>query len=175
MFSRLFAKKDDEVQLADHCWRMSVLLLKLLETDENSHKNICLVTNKAFDWIRTDSSENKAIGLNVLRFLFKRQDIIYSRDLLEEVLDIFLSNTTLAVKLAALDFLGAMNTTPNPMTRVSTVEAGRIARFRSNLMEYMNTSQRDYVTDGVNADIAREITGKTFEQALINVISKIDS
>jgi hypothetical protein len=171
----VYTSLSDDLQLTDRSWRTSVLLAMLLETEGRSLKGLNLLRNKSVEWIRSSSSEKKTIGLNTLRLLFKSHHLPYSQDLLDKVCDVFFSDTSLAVKLAALDFLGAMSTTPNPMTHVSNAETKRITRFRSELMKQMNASQHTYAAKGVHADIARESSGRTHEEALRNVISRVDS
>jgi hypothetical protein len=169
------ATTSDDLQLTDRSWRTSVLLGMLLEAEGRSVDALKLLRNKGFEWIRSDSPEKKTVGLNTLRFLFKGNHLPYSRDLLNEILDVFLSDASLAVKLAALDLLGSMSTTPNPLTHISAVEAKRIAEFRNELTKMMNASQHAYAAKGVHADLARESFRKTYEEALRNIISRVDS
>ena len=164
----------DDILLTDRSWRTSVLLAMLLEAEGKSRDSLNLLLNKSLEWMRSSSSEKKTVGLNTLRFLFKGQQLAYSQDLLDKVLDVFFSDASLAVKLAALDFLGSMSTTPNPLIHVSDAEVKRITEFRSKLMKQMNASQHAYTAKGVHGDIARESSGRTHAEALQNVISRVD-
>lgn len=164
----------DDLQVTDRSWRTSALLVMLFEAEGRSRGVLNLLLNKSYEWIRSSSSEKKTVGLNTLRLLFKSHHVPYSKDLLDKALDAFFSDASLAVKLAALDFLGSMSTTPSPLTRVSDAEARRIIEFRSKLMKQMNASQRAYAAKGVHADIARESSGRTHEEALRSVISRVD-
>ena len=176
LWKRLFGgKSSGDIAFADRSWRTSVLLSKLLEAEGETPIDVNLLLDKGLDWMRSSSSEKKTVGLNTCRFLFKKQHLAYSQDLLDRVLDVFFSDASLAVKLAALDFLGAMGTTPNPLTRVSVAEAERIALFRSKLMKQMNASQHAYTAEGVHADMARESSGRTHEETLRAVIAGVDN
>ena len=169
------ATTSGDLQLADRSWRTSVLLGMLLEAEGKSADALELLRNKGFEWIRSNSPGKKAVGLNTLRFLFKGNHLSYSRYLADEILDVFVSDAKLAVKLAALDLLGSMRTTPNPLTHISDVDANQIAEFRADLMKMMNAFQRAYAAKGVHVDLARESSGKTHEEALRSIISKVDS
>lgn len=167
--------KSDELQRADHAWKTAVLLLKLLEAEGKSHDTVSSLCAKSLDWMRAHNSDKKAVGLNTARFLFKGQHLAYSAELLHKVVDILFSDTSLAVKLAALDFLGAMSTTPNPLTRLSPDAAAELTHFRSELMKQTNASQRAYLADGLRMDIAKEQSGRTPAEALKNILARIES
>jgi len=169
------ASQSDALQLMDRSWRTSVLLGMLLESAGGSVEALELLRNKSFAWIRSNSAEKKTVGLNTLRFLFKGNPFFCRKALSNEILDLFVSEASLAVRLAALDFLGSVGTTPNPLTLISSVEAMRITEFRDGLMKKMHAEQQAYAAQGVRVDLARESSGKTHEEALRRVIARVDS
>jgi hypothetical protein len=173
MFGKLFGDKPNEVQLADRSWRNSVLLMKLLEAEGTSHPAIKLLTNESFTLIRSDGIRKRVTGLNLLRFLFKAKHVEYNKPLLDEVLDIFFSTQSLAARLASLDMLGVMRTTPNPMEQLSAKETEALVSFRSKLMSSLNASQRQYSTEGVASDVAREVARCSPFDAIKSVVARV--
>ena len=165
---------NEETDLADRSWRTSVLLFTLLEGEGNTGNGVDLLQNKSVGWLGSSSSAKRAVALNTLRGLVKGQHLASNQDLSNKVLNVFLSDASLAVKLAALDLLGAMKA-PNPLSRISESDKKRIIEFRSTLMKLMNASQHAYAAEGVRADIARETSGKTHREVLMDVISRVDS
>jgi hypothetical protein len=91
------------------------------------------------------------------------------------VLNVFLSDASVAARLSALDLLGAMGTAPNPLWRISAADKKQVLEFRSRLMAGKNASQRAYAANGVLTDIAGDLAGKTHWEAMINAISRVDS
>ncbi len=164
----------DDFQVSDRSWRVSVLLVMVLDFEGSSAEGLNLLLARCFEWIRSASEEKKAVGLNTLRFLLKGGYFRHDRGLVDEVRDVFLSDISLAVKLAALDLLGAVGTAATPLSQLSDFEIQRFTQFRAELMKRMNASQRAYAARGVHADLARECSGKTPEAALRNIISRID-
>lgn len=164
----------DDIQLMDHSWRTSVLLAILLDHTGYNRDAFSLLSDKSFEWLRSGSTAKKAISLNTLNFLFKSHQLLYSQDLTDEVLDAFITDASLVVKLSALDFLGTMNTTSNPLTRIYLGDVNRLQEFRSRLISQMYTSQSEYISKGVYTDILKETSGKTPGEALRNVISRVD-
>lgn len=164
----------DEFRLADRAWRTGVLLVGLLERDGVSMDQLTLVLEKCSEWIARGTPECKAVGLNVMRSLFKASLVPSSRDLEGAVATVVATDASLAVRLAALDFLGAMNLTSNPLVQVPSEDMRRILEFRSNLMKKMNASQRAYLTQGIHEDVAAETRGRLPGEALRSVISRVD-
>ncbi len=175
MFSWLFGEDGGDISLADRSWRTSVLLSQLLEVEGNSPDAIELLSDKSMKWMLSSNAEKQTVGLNTLRFLFRGKHLAYTQDLLDKVLDVFFSGDSLPSKLAALDFLGAMRTTPNPLSRISVEDEKQLLKFRSKLMKRMNTSQHAYSANGVHVDIARETSAQTHLDALKSIISEVDN
>jgi hypothetical protein len=165
----------DDIQLMDRSWRASVLLAILLDHTGYDRDAFNFLSDKSFQWLRSGSTEKKAIGLNTLNYLFKSHQLTSSQNLTDEVLEAFITNASLVVKLSALDFLGTMNTTPNPLTRINLGDVNRLQEFRSRLISQMYASQSEYISKGVYTDILLETSGKTPWEAMRNVISKVDS
>lgn len=165
----------DEFEIADRAWKTSVLLIKLLDAEGRSKKYIELVQDKCLDWIRSDNVEKKVVGLNTLRYLCKGNYISNCQECCNEIMQAFLRELSLPVKLSASDFLGAMGYSPNPLTQVSEYEVEKIIDYRAQLMKQLSLLQRAYAAEGVHVDLAEESLGKTYEAALQNVISRIDN
>lgn len=172
----------DEFRLADRAWRTSLLLVGLLERDGVSMDQLTLVLEKCSEWIARGTPECKAVGLNVMRSLFKASLVPSSRDLEGAVATVVATDASLAVRLAALDFLGAMNALDflgaknltSLLVQVPSEDMRKILEFRSNLMKKMNASQRAYLTQGIHEDVAAETRGRLPGEALRSVISRVD-
>lgn len=165
-----------DIELADRSWRTSVLLFTLFEGDGSTRSGAELLARRSIDWLRSSSSARRTIALNTLRGLIKGQHlaVAHTQDLSSLALNVFISDASLPVKLAALDLLGSMKA-PNPVSRISVADKRDLSEFRSTLMSLMNASQRAYAADGVRTDAARELSGKTHREAMISVMSGVDS
>ncbi|MBF0330722.1 MAG: ankyrin repeat domain-containing protein [Candidatus Omnitrophica bacterium] len=175
MLSWLFGGKNDDFQVTDRSWKTSVLLYKLFDIAGMARPDMEFLRDKSFAWVRSSNIEKKVTGLNTLRYLFKAQHIPYSKELLDEIVTVFFNNDSLAVRLAALDFLGAMSTSPSPLQYLNPSEVKQIVAFRGKMLNKMQASQRAYADSGVQSDIAKESSGKTPAEALKGAASRVDS
>lgn len=178
MFGKLFGSKqllggELEAVTADRAFRDSVLLMKLLEAEGASPGAVGLLVAASSKWRHAEDARIRATGLNLLRFLFKAMHVLYSKPLLDEVLELFTSSQSLAARLAALDTLGAMSASPNPVQLLSPTELKQLTDFRSRLMSEMNVAQREYVSTGVRADLAIELANKPPGEAIASAIERM--
>jgi hypothetical protein len=168
------AAVNDQVELADDSWRTSLLLVTLLDHAGGDEGSLNLLTTKSVDWLRAGSPRQKTIALNLLRGLFKVRHVSRSQDVLKLVVELFVTDASLPVKLAAIDLLAAVKST-NPVSRLSSEERKRLMDFRSTLMNSKNASQRRYAASGVHADVARQVSVSTPRQAMLDVLVRVDS
>lgn len=178
MFERLFGSKppipgDPQLIAADYAFKDSVLLMKLLEAEGTSSGAVGLLVSTSSKWRHAADARVRATGLSLLRFLFKAMHVPYSKPLLDEVVELFQSSKSAAPRLAALDTLGAMSASPNPVQLLTDIEVRNLTDFRSRLMTEMNATQRKYVAAGVGVDVARELANRAPSEALVAVVERV--
>jgi hypothetical protein len=168
------ATSPNNIHIIDKAWKTSVLLVMLLTTDRSSSDSLSILLDNCYKWIKSGSPENQVVCLYTLNFLYKSKLLSYNKELSDRVLNLLLNNESIAVKLAALDFLSAIGSTQNLNTVISETVMKQIIEFRE-LIKQMKASQNEYSSKGVYIDMQREIAGKTYKEALKNVIAKVDS
>ncbi len=175
MFRRLFGRTqpDPELLVADRAFRDSVLLMKLLEATGTTPRSVDELVKASATWRRGVNHQLNATGLCLLRFLFKSMHVRYDKALHDEVIHFFVSANSQASRLSALDVLGAMATTPNPMQLLPTREQEQLLTFRAALLVELNTAQRAYTSAGVSADLARVLTGSSPAEAVTATIARL--
>jgi len=157
----------------DKAWKTSVLLVVLLTSDKLNNNNQRFLLEKCYQWIKSDSTEKQIVCLYTLNFLYKSNLLPNDKDLSDKVIKLLLTNESIAVKLAALDFLSATGNTQNLESVLSKTITNQIAEFRE-LIKQKKASQNEYAAKGVYADLQRASAGKNWETALKNVIAKVD-
>lgn len=162
-----------DIRSADLAFRESVLLMKLLEAARSTAAAKSTLVSASAKWRQSPDPGLRTTGISLLRFLFKAMNVAYSQSLIDEVLNLFASSTSLATRLSALDTLGAMSATPNPTQLLQPKELERLIAFRAQMMQQVNTSQREYATTGVAADVARELSMTDAFSALVAAVERI--
>ncbi len=174
MFTWFKGKKDHDLDLTDRAWKLSVLLVKLLWSAGKREQDIVYLFNKSLEWLGAVSSEQRTLALNTLRYLLKGKDITIDNSLKERIRVLFLTDQSLSVQLAALDLLGAVNFTPNPLEYLPPQRLKNLLGFRESLMRQKQASQRVYADRGVDKDVADELSAASAPTALRNVIQRVD-
>ena len=168
------ATLQNNIQLIDKAWKTSVLLIMLLTIDKSNSDSLSFLLDKCYNWLKSGNPGKNIVTLYTLNFLYKSNLLPNYKDLLDKVLNILLSNESIAVKLAALDFLSTTGNTQNLNVLLSKNITNQIAEFRE-FIKQKKASQNEYAAKGVYADIQREIAKETYEGALKNVIIKVES
>ena len=164
----------NNIQMLDEAWKKSVLLVMLLTSDRLNIDSLKFLLDKCYEWLNSGCAEKEIVSLYTLNFLYKSNHLPNNRDKSDDVLNLLLTNESIAVKLAALDFLNASGNSQNLKTVLSETILKKIAEFRE-LIKQKKVSQKEYSAKGVFADIQREIAGKTYDTALREIITKVDS
>jgi hypothetical protein len=156
-------------------WKTSVLLVVLLTSDRLNTDSPKFLLDKCYGWIKSGSAEKAVVSLYTLNFLYKSNYLPHNKVLSDKVFNLLKTNESIAVKLAALDFLSATGNSQNLNAVLSETIINQIAEFRDKLGKQKKASQNEYSARGVYADIKRETEVKTYEIALKNVIVKVDN
>jgi hypothetical protein len=164
----------NDLHTIDKAWKTSALIVMLLTSDKFSIDSLKFLIEKCNIWLNSGSAEKEVVSLYSLNFLYKSKQLQYNKDLSDKILNLLLNNKSIAVKLAALDFLSVTSNTQNLKTLISETVMNQIVEFRE-VIKQLKTSQNEYTAKGIYTDIQREIAGKTYEIALKNVIIKVDS
>jgi tetratricopeptide (TPR) repeat protein len=165
-----------EHRLLTKSWKKSVLLTKLLTIEGDTEKNTSFLIDKSIDWICSNNLEKKIIGIYTLNLFFKKQCIGYDDGIVKKTREIFEKESSLAVKLAASDFLCTMGINPCFHTQLSADECNRVHYFISeNKQIIIKIPQKYYIAIGFIFDIIKEYYfGSTPEQVLKDIVYKID-
>ena len=164
----------DEIVLTESSFRTSTLLLVLLEHDGVSVDKTSLLLDQCPKWISRGTSEQRVIGLNIMKSLFKAGWVQPSRDLETELTRLLSQETSLAVRLAALDFLGAMGLTTNPLGQIPASESKQILEFRAELMKRLNRSKQPHLMQEVNEEAFALTSRMPTVEALRFIIARVD-
>lgn len=164
-----------DFQIIDKAWKSAVLLVKLMEILKWNRFSLNLLVEKSHNWVNSNNSEKITVGLYTLMYLLKNRQLPNNKDLNENIQTVFMSNESVVVRLAALDFLCNLKTTENPLSLIPDIEANHIVDFRSVLIQEMKASQRKYVDAGVLEEIGKESEAKSMEATLLDVIHKVDN
>lgn len=168
------ATSPNNIRIIDKAWKTSVLLVVLLTSIRLNNNKQRFLLDKCYKWLESGSQEKNIVSLYTLNFLYKTNLLPNDKYLSDKVLNLLLANESIAVKLAASDFLFATGNSQILESVLSRTVTNQIAEFRE-LIKQKKASQNEYAAKGVYADIQRASTGKTKETALQNVIAKVDS
>lgn len=124
-------------------------------------------------WIHADKVETRVIGLNLLRFLLKAEIVKSSALQRERILEIFFQNKRSDVRLAALDLLGALGKSTNPVEKIPSSEVAELREFSSRMLEALNASQYSYTTKGFRVDVERCMERTTAYAAMKEIVEGV--
>ncbi len=164
----------DEFQLADRSWKTAVLLVSLAQTGNNGRSQVRLLESRCKSWIESNSTMKRAVALNTLRFLAKGGLLTCLEDIQKSAVYTFLSETSLAARLAALDFLSATAYPENPLSKITEYEKRQIREFQSKLISTMQSAQKAFAEHGVHTELHRLTSGQSAEAALQGLIDKME-
>jgi hypothetical protein len=173
MVNRLSRNTQYDLEIADQCWRTAFLLCRLLDADERSGSGVKLLADAAMNWIHAEKVETRIIGLNLLRFLLKAKLVKNSALQRENILQIFFLSKRSDVRLAALDLLGALGKSPNPVEELPSREVAELRKFSSRMLEALNASQYSYTVKGFRVDVERCMEGTTAYAAMQGIVEGV--
>ncbi|MBN2684291.1 MAG: toll/interleukin-1 receptor domain-containing protein [Pontiellaceae bacterium] len=165
----------DDFQLADRAWKSAVLLVSLTQVRGGNPSSVSLLESKCRGWLRSNNAEQRAIALNTLRFLAKGGLVAELGEAKKDAHYAFQTETSLAVRLAALDFLGAIGSSDNPLSMVSEFEQQQITDFRSRLISEMQLTQKDYAERGVQVEVKQLTVDEKVETVLRRQMEKVEN
>ena len=116
--------------------------MKVIEAAGDSPNEVKWLRERAENYLSSESSTRRAFGLNVLRFLYKKGMISigwFSKRRLRRLLK---SDSSVPVRLAAFDLLGAILTRTGSKSGVRESNYSSILDFRTCLL-YTSPSPRD--------------------------------
>lgn len=166
-----------EIQRAHDSWKTSILLVELLQREGSTQGASGLLLAKSLEWLRSPDAERRSLALNLLRGLSKSQNVAFlgrKGELMATVMNVFVSDESLAVKLAAADLLGAVGVPPAFAAQLSAETKRDLIQLRSRLMREMNAAQRTYAADGLRTDVDAELSSRTSREALEHVMARVD-
>lgn len=179
IFGEIFGSKrfKEELEISDRAWRKSVLLIKALEQLSVSNNDVNLLKDKGLVWLESKSSFQKDVALNVLRFLYKKNLINLTDSLIKKIFQAFKFDQSYSVKLAALDFLGAIKTRTGSDNGVTGDDVTNILEYRDEALK-RNDRLRKYESFGVYSDINKLTSGvqdeNSFRKLLDETILEVD-
>lgn len=173
MINRSSRRIQYDLEITDQCWRTAFLLCRLLDADDRSESGVKLLADAAMNWIHAEKVETRIIGLNLHRFLLKAKLVKSSALQREKILEIFFLSKRSDVRLAALDLLGALGKSPNPVEKLPSSEVAELREFSSRMLEALNASQYSYAAKGFRVDIERCMEVTTAYAAMQEIVEGV--
>lgn len=142
------------LEVSERSYKKAVLAAKLLEAAGDPRDEVDWLRGEAEDCLRDDSAEKRAFGLNLLRFLYKKDLISIGWFSRRRIRNLLRTDRSEPVRLAAFDLLGAILTRTGSKSGVRESDYSTILGFRTRMLE-RSSALREYENSGVQRDIER--------------------
>lgn len=164
---------NDEMEFSDLSYKHAVLVMKFLEVAGGSHNEVNTFQKKAENCLTGGSPLRRAFGLNLLRFLYKKEMISIGWFLKRRIRGFLKSDPSKAVRLAAFDLLGAILNRTGSKSGVSESDYSTILEFRDKMLK-RSSELRQYEISGVQADIKRFESSEAVQVIVDRIIADLE-
>lgn len=124
----------NELEISEEAWKQAVVVIKILDAMNNKASLLKFVYKSSIANLRCDNVSRQTVALHILRFLCKSNRASIGWFAKRRILGMLRSHQVLAVRLAALDVLGAVLTQTGSRSGVQESDYADMMDFRKQML-----------------------------------------